>query len=118
MANLINQIIEDKKKHKEHMARVAALPEEYQFVFQKMQWYMWSFAEGTGHDMMKIQDDLIELFEANAADGKHVLDVTGKDVVAFYDELLRDAKMWSDSYRKKLNRDIAKKLREGTILNE
>ncbi len=113
MANFIKQMIEDKKEHKEHMARVAALPEEYQFVFHKMQWYMWSFAGGTGHDMMKIQSDLIELFEANAADGKHVLEVTGEDVVAFYDELLRDAKKWSDSYRKKLNRDIAKKSKRG-----
>ncbi|MDR2045379.1 MAG: DUF1048 domain-containing protein [Clostridium sp.] len=113
MANFIKQMIEDKKEHKEHMARVAALPEEYQFVFQKMQWYMWSFAVGTGHDMMKIQDDLIELFEASAADGKHVLDVTGEDAVAFCDELLRDAKKWSDSYRKKLNRDIAKKFKKG-----
>jgi len=113
MANFIKQMIEDKKEYKKQMERVAALPEEYQFVFQKMQWYMWSFAGGTGHDMMKIQDDLIELFEANAADGKHVLDVTGEDVVAFCDELLRDAQKWSDIYRIKLNRDIAEKSKKG-----
>lgn len=113
MLDFINNLIGDKKEYKKQMARVAALPEEYQFVFNKMQWYMWSFAGGTGHDMLKIQSDLIELFEANAADGRHVLDVTGEDVVAFYDELLRDAKKWSDSYRKKLNREIAKNAMRG-----
>lgn len=109
MRNIIKKIIEDKKEYKNQMARVAALPEEYRFVFDKIQKYMWSFAGGDGSDMLKIQYELIELFESSAADGKHVLDVTGKDVVGFCDEFLRDAKMWTDKYRQKLNCDMMKK---------
>jgi DNA-binding ferritin-like protein (Dps family) len=35
---------------------------------------------------------LLDLFETGAADGKRVLDITGEDVAAFCDELLRHAK--------------------------
>ncbi len=113
MLKLIKKIIGDKKEYKQQMARVEALPEDYRFVFHKMQEYMWSFAGGDGSDMLKTQYGLIELFEASAADGKHVLDVTGEDVVGFCDELLRGTKVWTDNYRNKLNRDMLKKFGRG-----
>lgn len=109
MLELISKMIGDKKEYKEQMARAAALPEDYRFVFDKIQGYMWSFAVGDGSDMLKIQQGLIELFEEGAAEGRHVLDVTGDDVVGFCDELLRDTKKWTDNYRKKLNRDMMNK---------
>ena len=114
MLDLIKKMIGDKKEYKQQMARVEALPEDYRFVFKKIQGYMWSFAGGDGSDMLKIQYGLIELFESSAADGKHVLDVTGEDVVGFCDELLRGTKMWTDNYRKKLNRDMMIKFKKGS----
>lgn len=113
MLDLIKRMIKDKKEYKEQMARVAALPEDYRFVFDKIQGYLWSFAAGDGHDMLKLQYELIDLFETSAAEGKQVLDVTGEDVVAFCDELLRDVKKWTDGQRKKLNRDIERKFGKG-----
>jgi DNA-binding ferritin-like protein (Dps family) len=104
------KIIEGKRRYKAHMARLGALPEDYQFVYKKIQAYMWNFAGGDGMDMMKTQTDLIDLFEQCAADGKHVLDVTGEDVVAFCDELLRGTRSWMDSYRYRLNRDVLDKV--------
>ena len=109
MLELIKKLIGDKKEYKQQMARVEALPEDYRFVFEKIQGYMWNFAGGDGSDMLKLQYELIELFEASTAHGKHVLDVTGEDVVGFCDELLRDTNMWTNNYRKKLNRDIINK---------
>lgn len=109
MLNTIKKIVDDKKEYRENMARVAALPEEYQFVFEEMQRYMWSFAGGNGLDMLKVQYDLIELFEESAAQGRPVLDVTGKDVAGFCDELIQDTEKWTDSPRKKLNRTMTKK---------
>jgi len=113
MLELIKKMIEDKKEYKQQMARVEALPEDYRFVFKKIQGYMWNFAGGDGSDMLKTQYDLIELFEVSAADGKQVLDVTGEDVVGFCDELLRGTKMWTDNFRKKLNRDLMNKFGKG-----
>lgn len=109
MMNLIKKMIGDKKEYKEQMVRGEALPEDYRFVFEKIHRYMWSLAGGDGSDMLKTQQELIALFEASAADGKHVLEVTGKDVVGFCDEFLRDTKKWTDKFGEKLNRDILNK---------
>lgn len=110
MWNIIKKIREDKKEYREQMAKVEALPEGYQYVFQKIQGYMWSFASGDGLDMLKTQYDMIELFEAGAADGKHVLDITGEDVAGFCDELMRGNKLWTDRQRKKLNHNVKNQL--------
>lgn len=109
----IKKIIESKREYKQHMARVEALPKDYQYVFKKIQGHMWMFAAGSGYDMLKIHYDLIELFEAGAADGKQVLEITGEDVAAFCDELLRNARTYTENWREALNRDILKKLGMG-----
>ncbi|MGO4544107.1 DUF1048 domain-containing protein [Paenibacillus sp. 2TAB23] len=109
MLELIKKMIGDKKEYREQLARAEALPEDYRFVFEKIHGYMWSFAGGDGSDMLNAQHELIALFESSAADGKHVLDVTGEDVVGFCDEFLRDTKKWTDNFRKKINRDMMNK---------
>lgn len=110
MLDIFKKLVGDKKEYREMMARVKALPEDYQFVFEKIQGYMWTFAAGDGYDMLKVQYDLIDLFEEGAAEGKPVLDVTGEDVAAFSDELLRGARTYTEDRREKLNREILKKL--------
>jgi DNA-binding ferritin-like protein (Dps family) len=102
----IRKIIESKREYKRQMARVELLPEDYRYVFQKIQSHMWMFAAGSGYDMLKIHYDLIELFEEGAAEGKRVLEITGEDLAAFCDELLRGAKTYTGDWREKLNRDI------------
>ncbi|MBS5932821.1 MAG: DUF1048 domain-containing protein [Clostridiales bacterium] len=109
MIKLIQKMIGDKKEYKEQMARIEAMPEDYRFVFEKIQGYMWGFAGGDGSDMLKAQQELIELFETSAAEGKHVLEVTGEDVAGFCDEFIRDTKKWTDNYRDKLNRNLLNK---------
>ncbi len=111
MLEIFKKIVGDKKEYKQMMARVEALPEDYQFVFKKIQGYMWNYAAGDGYDMLKIHYELIDLFEAGAANGKHVLEITGEDVAAFCDELLRNAKTYTANWREALNRDIMKKLK-------
>lgn len=113
MLEYIKKLIGDKKECKEQMARVEALPEDYRFVFDKIQGYMWGFAGGDGSDMVKTQHELIVLFEESAADGKHVLEVTGEDVVGFCDAFLHDTKKWDDNYRKKLSHDMINKFGTG-----
>lgn len=103
MVEIIKKLVGDKKEYREQKARIEALPEDYRFVFEKIQGYMWSFAGGDGSDMLKAQGDLIELFEISAAEGKHVLDITGEDVAGFLDEYLCGTKKWTDRYYKKLN---------------
>lgn len=110
MQNIIKKMRDDKKEYRDQMARIAALPEDYRFVFAKLQNYMWSFAGGDGFDMLKTQYDLIDLFEAGAVQGRQVLDITGEDVAGFCDELIRGNKLWTDSVRNRLNHRIQRKL--------
>ncbi|EFU40691.1 hypothetical protein PVOR_17504 [Paenibacillus vortex V453] len=110
MMELFKKLIGDKKEYKMMMARVDALPEDYQFVFKKIQNYMWNFATGSGMDMLNIQYELIELFEGGAAEGRPVLDITGDDVASFADELVANAKTYVAKYREDLNQSIQNRL--------
>jgi len=110
MLELIKKMIGDKKEYREQMARAAALPPDYRFVFYKIHAYIWRLAVGDGYDMLTVQQALIELFEASAAEGKPVLTVTGEDVAAFCDELLHGTKEWTDRYRDQLNQDMKNRL--------
>lgn len=106
----LKNIKKDKQEYREYLERVKALPEDYRFAFEKMTKYMWSFSGGgDGLDMMALQGDLLELFERSAMDGKRVIEVTGEDVAAFCDELLRNARTYMGNWREKLNKDIMKK---------
>ncbi|MDV7767476.1 DUF1048 domain-containing protein [Peribacillus sp. CSMR9] len=106
MVNFIKKILDDKKEYKEMMARVEALPDNYPEAYKKICNYMWGFASGSGMDMLRIQYDLIDLFEDGAADGKDVLEVTGEDVTAFANGLIDQAKRWDDKLRNNLNKSI------------
>lgn len=110
MLNIIKQIRNSKDEYRKQMARVDSLPDDYQFVYRKINDYIWGFAGGMGTDMLKTQYDLIDLFEESAAQGKHVLDVTGDDVALFCDQLICDNLLWTDKLRKRLNYKINKKL--------
>ncbi len=107
----IPRIAEEKHKYKRHIARLKALPEDYRYVFKKIQRHMWMFAAGAGYDMTQIHYDLIALFQEGAAQGKHVLEVTGNNVADFCEELLKNTKTYTENWREKLNRDIAEKFR-------
>ena len=80
-------------------ARAKALPNDYQIVYGEIQRYMWQFTAGDGMDIIAILKDLLGLFETGAADGKGALEVTGEDVAAFCDELLRNAKTYTENWR-------------------
>ncbi len=106
----ISKMIKSKREYKAQMQRVEALPEDYRYVFKQIQNQMWHFASGSGYDMMKVQSDLIDLFEEGSADGKNVLDITGEDVAGFVDELLKNTRTYTQDWKNKLNKKINKKL--------
>jgi DNA-binding ferritin-like protein (Dps family) len=108
----IPKIMREKREYKSHMVRVNKLPEDYRYVWGKIQSHMWMFAVGSGMDMLKIHYDLLELFEQGVADGKSVLEITGDDVAGFCDELLKNAQTYTGNWREKLNREIHNKLRK------
>lgn len=112
MTDFINKIIGDlegKKEWKALEVRAKALPDEYRVVYEEIKNYVWH--GGTGlMDPSNLFKRLVELFEQGAATGKHVTDITGDDVAAFVESLIRGEETYLDGLRKKLNQDIAKKL--------
>ncbi|RDX01000.1 DUF1048 domain-containing protein [Listeria kieliensis] len=110
MWNLLKRMVDNKKEYREMMDRVKQLPEDYQFVYDKIQHYMWNFAKGNGYDRLKVQYELIDLFEAGVLEGKPVLEFAGTNVAAFCDELLANCRTYTDDLRKTLNESILKKL--------
>lgn len=102
----IQDIIEGKKKWRTHMARVKALPQDYQIVYTEIQKYLFKvgpvdLTEGTG-----LLSGIIDLFEEGTALGKGVLEVTGKDVAAFCDDLIKDSKTYADIYQESVGREV------------
>ncbi len=48
------------------------------------------------------------MFEEAAANGRSVVDVTGKNVAAFCDEFTKDSHTYTDNWRDKLNSAVVK----------
>jgi Uncharacterized protein conserved in bacteria len=104
----IQDIIEGKKEWRAHMARVKALPKDYQIVYREIQKYLFKvgpveLTEGTG-----LLSGIIDLFEEGAGLGKGVLEVTGVDVAAFCDDLIKDSKTYADIYQESVNLKVNK----------
>jgi DNA-binding ferritin-like protein (Dps family) len=112
MDNLWKKITGDKKEWRSMEVRAAALPSDYRIVYGEIKKYMWKFTAGDGMDIVAILKDLLGLFETGAADGRRALEVTGEDVAAFCDELLRNAKTYTENWRAELNRNVLDKLQE------
>lgn len=106
--------MEEKRAYKQMMKRVDALPKDYRFAFRKIQHYMFSVGPLGGGDMTIFTDltmfkDLVDLFEASAAEGRQVLDVIGSDVGKFSDEFMRASVTNAETVREKLNKEIMEK---------
>jgi DNA-binding ferritin-like protein (Dps family) len=108
--------MEEKRDYKQMMKRVDALPKDYRFAFRKIQHYIYSVSATSG-DMTIFTDltmftDLVDLFEASAAEGRQVLDVIGSDVGRFCDEFIRASIINTETLREKLNKEVMEKFKK------
>ena len=94
----IQDIIEGKKQWRAHMALVKALPPDYQIVYKEMQRYLFKVGPidlSDGH----LFSGIVDFFEEGVAAGKGVLELIGKDVAAFCDDLIKDSRTYADLYQ-------------------
>ena len=99
----IQDIIEGKKQWRAHLARVKALPPDYQIVYREMQKYLFKVGpvgllDGT------LLPGIVDFFAEGAATGKGVLELIGNDVAAFCDGLIKDSPTFADRYQESLTR--------------
>ena len=110
----IQDIIEGKKEWRAHMARVKALPQDYQIVYKEIQKYLFKVGVVEITDVTGLLSGIMDLFEESAALGKNVLDVTGSDVAAFCDDLIKDSKTYADIYQESVNEEVNKAVKNVT----
>jgi len=107
MGKIIDTIIgnrDEKRDYKRNEARAKALPKEYAAAYKEIKKYIFSTS---GILSMEPLQALVDVLEEASANGKSVLEITGPDVAAFADELVRDTKSYQDNQRKKLNDTLA-----------
>jgi len=110
----IQDIIEGKKKWRAHVARVKALPQDYQIVYKEMQKYLFKVGPVELSDDTGLLSGIIDLFAEGAAVGKGVLEVTGRDVAAFCDDLIKDSKTYADIYQESVDQEVNKAMKKVT----
>jgi len=110
----IQDIIEGKKEWRAHMARVKALPPDYQIVYKEMQKYFFKVGPVDLTDETGLLSGIIDLFIEGAALGKGVLEVTGSDVADFCDELIKDSKTYADIYQESVDQEVNKAMKKVT----
>ena len=98
----IQDIIEGKKQWRAHMARVKALPPDYQIVYKEIQRYLFKVGPIDLPDG-RLLSEIVDFFEEGAATGKGVLELIGNDVAAFCDDLIKDSRTHADTYQESIS---------------
>ena len=86
-----------KKQWRAHMARVKALPPDYQIVYKEIQRYLFKVGGGT------LLSGIVDFFEEGIAAGKGVLELIGNDVAAFCDNLVKDSRTCADIHQESIS---------------
>lgn len=95
---------EQKRRWREYQARKQALPPNYRTAIDATERYLTYFgAISKGEVVVRMLEDLLDLFEQSAADGVGVRDIFGEDPVGFVETFLRNYSegQWIEKERKR-----------------
>jgi DNA-binding ferritin-like protein (Dps family) len=92
----IHDVIEGKRQWRAHLARVKALPPDYQIVYKEIQRYLFKVGTTSLPDGSSLLSGIVDFFEEGVAVGKGVLELIGSDVAAFCDALVKDSRTCAD----------------------
>ena len=101
--------LEDKKRYRAHKARVKDLLEGYRVTVEALERYFMYFGGVTRSDvMLRMLDDLGDLFEQAAADGTPIRAIVGDDPVEFAETFLQNYSegQWINKERARLTTAI------------
>ncbi|MEC3920234.1 DUF1048 domain-containing protein [Nocardia sp. CDC160] len=91
----IRDIVEDKRKWRAHMARVRALPTDYEIVYREIQKYLFKTGPVELADE-SLLSGILDFFEEGIAAGKGVVELIGNDVAKFCDDLVEASRLQDD----------------------
>ncbi|MGL4819147.1 MAG: DUF1048 domain-containing protein [Bacilli bacterium] len=107
----IKAILEGKKAWRQHVTRVNNLPKDYQIVYKEIEKYLYKVGPVELQEGIGLLSELVGFFEEGAAMGKSVLEITGEDVAAFCDELIKDSETSCDVMDDYVNKEMSKVMR-------
>ena len=83
-------------------------PENLERINKEIQKYLFKVGPVELTDGTGLLSGIIDLFEEGAALGKGVLEVTGSDVAAFCDDLIKDSKTFADILQESIDQEVNK----------
>jgi DNA-binding ferritin-like protein (Dps family) len=105
----ISKMIADKKRYREHVARIRRFPANYRTAIEALERYLMYFGGITdGGLVATMLDDLGDLFEQSAADGTPIRAIVGADPVEFVEAFLTNYSegQWINKERERLTKAI------------
>ena len=107
--------LEQKKQYRQYKARTKQLPANYRAAIDALERYLTYFGAITkGETLVKMLEDLADLFEQSAASGTPIRAIVGDDPVEFAEEFLRNYAegQWINKERARLAEAIARAIAE------
>ncbi|MFC9350547.1 DUF1048 domain-containing protein [Arthrobacter sp. NPDC057013] len=101
--------LEQKKQYRQYKARAKQLPANYRTALEALERYLTYFGAITkGDTLVKMLEDLADLFEQSAASETPIREVVGEDPVEFAETFLQNYAegQWINKERKRLTQAI------------
>jgi DNA-binding ferritin-like protein (Dps family) len=101
--------LEQKKQYRQYKARTKQLPANYRAAIDALERYLTYFGAITkGETLVKMLEDLADLFEQSAASGTPIREVVGEDPIEFAETFLQNYSegQWINKERKRLTEAI------------
>ena len=97
--------IDQKRRWRQYKARKQRLPENYRAALDAAQRYTYYSGLADGESVMRMLEDLIDVFEQGAANGTPIRELVGENPVEFMDEFLTNYRKgaWNAGERDRLS---------------
>lgn len=111
--SMVGRLFREKREWRAHVRRMGDLPADYQYTMKQIEKFMWNFA--SDGQMVAVFEEIVDLFEDGAAQGRTVLEVTGEDVAGFCQSILAEiqAHTWTGKKAEELNRSVRNRVGGG-----
>jgi DNA-binding ferritin-like protein (Dps family) len=91
MTMFVARMIEEKRRYRQHKARIKQLPENYRTALEALERYLMYYGAITkGNILVSMLEDLADLFEQSAANGTPIRAIVGEDPVEFVEALIQN----------------------------
>ena len=105
----VARMIEEKRRYRQHKARIKQLPENYRTALEALERYLMYYGAITkGNILVSMLEDLADLFEQSAANGTPIRAIVGEDPVEFAEAFLQNYSkgQWINKERERLTSAI------------